>query len=119
MNDYYIKIPNRVLKMKDLTSNDKLIYGLINSFTQKNGKTTVKNDFIADTLDISHNTVKSSLKRLKSNELITITNSNRYRIIKIKALKPKINYIRIEIDDEPAWLDETLAELEREWNEGI
>src|SRR5690554_7932619 len=105
--------------MKKLTSNDKLIYGLINSLTQKNGKTTVKNDFIADTLGISHNTVKSSLKRLKINDLIMISNNNRYRIIKIKALKPKINYIRMEIDDEPAWLDEVLAELEREWNEGI
>jgi len=104
--------------MKELTSNDKLIYGLINSLTQKNGKTTVKNDFIADTLGISHNTVKSSLKRLKINDLIMISNNNRYRIIKIKALKSKINYIRIEKDDEPAWLDEVLAELEREWNEG-
>ena len=100
MKDYYIKIPNKVLQMKHLTSNDKLIYGLINSLTQKNGKTTVKNDFIADTLGISHNTVKSSLKRLKINKLIAITNSNRYRVIKIKPERPEITYLKIEIDEE-------------------
>lgn len=87
MDQYYIKIPNKVLKMKELTSNDKLVYGLINSLTHKTDYTVVKNDFIGDTLGITHNTVKSSLKRLKSNELITITNSNRYRKIIIKPLK--------------------------------
>lgn len=100
MNDNYIKIPNKVLKMTKLTSNDKLIYGLINSLCQKNDKTTVKNDFIADTLGISHNTVKSSLNRLKNNDLIMISNNNRYRIIKIKAVKPEITFLRIEIDEE-------------------
>lgn len=100
MNDKYIKIPNKVLQMKHLTSNDKLIYGLINSLTQKNGETVVKNDFIGDTLGISHNTVKSSLKRLKINKLITITNGNRYRKIEITPQKPKISFIRIEIDEE-------------------
>ena len=100
MNDYYIKIPNKVLEMKHLTSNDKLIYGLINSLCQKNGKTTVKNDFIADTLGITLTTVKSSLKRLKINKLIAITNNNRYRVIKIKPKKPEITYLRIEIDEE-------------------
>ena len=98
MNDNYIKIPNKVLKMTKLTSNDKLIYGLINSLCQKNDKTTVKNDFIADTLGITLTTVKSSLKRLKSNELITITNNNRHRQIKIKLKKPEIDFCDFEID---------------------
>lgn len=84
--------------MKELTSNDKLIYGLINSLTSKTDYTVVKNDFIADTLGISHNTVKSSLKRLKSNELITITNSNRHRQIEIKPKQAEIDLWDFEID---------------------
>ena len=100
MIENYIKIPNKVLKMKQLTSNDKLIYGLINSLTQKNGKTTVKNDFIADTLGITLKTVKSSLNRLKNNELITITNSNRHREIKITPVKAEITFFSLQIDDE-------------------
>ena len=98
MENYYIKIPNKVLKMKQLTSNDKLVYGLINSLSQKNDKTIIKNDFIGDTLGISLNTVKSSLNRLKSNELITITNSNRHREIKIKPVKAEIDFFDFEID---------------------
>ena len=92
MTDYYIKIPNKVLKMKQLTSTDKLVYGLINSLSQKNDKTSVKNDFIADTLGITLTTVKSSLKRLNTSNLITISNSNRYRIIKINIVKPEIDF---------------------------
>lgn len=87
MNNYYIKIPNQVLKMKELTSNDKLIYGLINSLTHKTDYTIITNGFIVNALGITLTTVKSSLNRLKNNELITITNSNRHRQIKIKPFK--------------------------------
>ena len=89
MYGYYIKIPNEVLKMTDLTSNDKLLLGLLLTLGYKNDYITAKNDFLAETLGLSIHMIKRSLNTLKKNDYIEIENPNRYRIITLLPLPTK------------------------------
>lgn len=82
----YIKIPNEVLKMTKLSSNDKLLYGILNSLGAKSGVITAKNDFLAETVGLSIHQVKRSLKVLNDIGLIEVINPNRYREIKLISL---------------------------------
>ena len=82
----YIKIPNEVLKMTKLSSNDKLLYGILNSLSAKSGVITAKNDFLAETVGLSIHQVKRSLKVLNDIGLIEVINPNRYREIKLISL---------------------------------
>lgn len=100
MEHNYIKIPNLVLKNAKLTASDKLLYGILNSLAHKDNKITASNQFLSDTLGLSVITVKRSLSVLKEQNYITITNSNKYRIIKMIPVKPEITFFRLEIDEE-------------------
>lgn len=101
MLEKYIKIQERVLKMTEINSNDKLLYGLLIALAHKSGEIYAKNDFLAEALGVSQEIVKRSLKRLKDTKLIEIANSNRYRVIKI--VRPERKTVEIvpdkKIDD--------------------
>ncbi len=105
----YIKIPNEVLKMTKLTSNDKLLYGILNSLSAKSGVITAKNDFLAETVGLSIHQVKRSLKVLNDIGLIEVINPNRYREIKLIPLSIYFaDVIADEIKDFQAVKDENL-----------
>lgn len=101
MLEKYIKIQERVLKMKEINANDKLLYGLLIALAHKSGEIYAKNDFLGDALGVSQEIVKRSLKRLKDTKLIEIANSNRYRVIKI--VRPELKTVEVvpdkKIDD--------------------
>lgn len=105
----YIKIPNMVLKNAKLTASDKLLYGILNSLAHKDNKITASNQFISDTLGLSVITVKRSLSVLKEQKYITISKSNKYRVIQ---MKPMHSFDLVVLDKEAdALLDRIFQKL--------
>lgn len=77
--------------MVDLSSTDKIVYGLLITLGSKSDYIYAKNDFMAETLGISLYQLKKSLNTLKTKKLIRIANPNRYReieILPIQTVKP-------------------------------
>jgi len=106
MLEKYIKITSGVLKMKKLNSNEKLLYGLLVSLQHQTGQIYAKNDFLAESLGLSQDTIKRCLKTLKTYNMIKITSSNRYRTIEI--VKPERPSVKVVHD--PKW-DEVIMRI--------
>ena len=99
MKDFhYIKLHFGVLKMDDLKLSSRVIYSFLYYLSAINNPMTVRNDFIADKLGVSIDTVKRGLNELKKVNLIKVTNPNRYRQIEVKQLDLS-NYINGVIED--------------------
>lgn len=80
---HYIKIHFGVLEMKEIKLSSKVVYSLLSYLSNIENPLTVKNQFLADKIGISIDTVKRAVKELKDNNLIEIDNNNRYRTIKV------------------------------------
>lgn len=99
MKDFhYIKLHFGVLKMNDLKLSSRVIYSFLYYLSAINNPMTIRNDFIADKLGVSIDTVKRGLNELKKVKLIKVTNSNRYRQIEVKQINTN-NYINGVIED--------------------
>ena len=93
MKDFhYIKLHFGVLKMDELKLSSRVIYSFLHYLSAINNPMTVRNEFIADKLGVSIDTVKRGLSELKKAKLIKVVNSNRYRQIEVKQLDVN-NYI--------------------------
>ena len=87
--------------MTKLNSNEKLLYGLLVSLQHQTGLIYAKNDFLAVSLGLSEDTIKRSLKTLKTLNMIKITSSNRYRTIEIvKPERPSVKVVNDPKADE-------------------
>ena len=84
--------------MDDLKLSSRVIYSFLYYLSAINNPMTVRNDFIADKLGVSIDTVKRGLNELKKVNLIKVTNPNRYRQIEVKQLDLS-NYINGVIED--------------------
>jgi predicted ArsR family transcriptional regulator len=70
-NEYYIRIPNKILMRQNLNSTEKLIYGYIFTLSSNDNKIAWPSDInIARTLDISVRTVQRSLRKLENEKLL-------------------------------------------------
>lgn len=63
INNYY-KIYNKILKDKNLTSNDKIIFSLISNLSELKGFCWASNDSISNTTGISVRSVQNSINKL-------------------------------------------------------
>lgn len=66
----YLIIPKVVAIRADLTPNDKLIYALINSFTNNGQDCYASNGYIGRQLALSQRTIQTSLQKLEKMKLI-------------------------------------------------
>lgn len=71
MEENYIKIPSWILS-KDFTYGQKLLYGVINSLSNDKGYCYASNQYLAEILNTSKNTIANMLLVLKKNNLIKI-----------------------------------------------
>lgn len=93
MKDFhYIKLHFGVLKMTELKLSSRVIYSFLYYLSRIKNPMTVTNEFIADKLGVSIDTVKRGLSELKNAKRINIINSNRYRQIEVYELKSN-NYL--------------------------
>ena len=87
---YYFVIPAHIFHHKDLSSNAKLMYGIISNFCDRYGKCTASNKFLSEAFNKSENTVSRWISELETSELldsfVDITNGNRRTL----TLSPKI-----------------------------
>src|SRR5690554_2820684 len=89
MKDFhYIKLHFGVLKMNELKLSSRVIYSFLYYLSAINNPMTVRNDFIAEKLGVSIDTVKRGLSELRKAKLIKVINSNRYRQIEVKQVDP-------------------------------
>lgn len=87
MKDFhYIKLHFGVLKMNELKLSSKVIYSFLYYLSAVKNPMIVRNEFIADKLGVSIDTVKRGLTELRKAKLIKVINSNRYRRIEVKQL---------------------------------
>lgn len=99
MKDFhYIKLHFGVLKMNELKLSSRVIYSFLHYLSAVNNPMRISNDFIAEKLGVSIDTVKRGLSELIKANLIKVTNSNRYRQIEVKQLDLH-NYINGLIKD--------------------
>ena len=114
MKDFhYIKLHFGVLKMDELKLSSRVIYSFLHYLSAINNPMTVRNEFIADKLGVSIDTVKRGLTELKKAKLIKIWNSNRYRRIEVKQLDVQ-NYINgVLTDFENETNEELTPDMER------
>lgn len=74
MDGYYRVIPNRVYLDKNLTSNDKIIFILINGLANSRGYCSASNTYIAENSNVSLTTVKKGLANLEKEGYIQRSN---------------------------------------------
>ena len=65
-------IPNWILKSKDLTSSDKLVYARLSQYAGKDGECFPKQETIAEECGMSERTVGISIKNLIEHKFIEI-----------------------------------------------
>ena len=61
----YIIIPQNIIEDNNLTSTDKLVYGIILRLTRSNGYCWATNQYMADILKINPRTVSSCIRKLR------------------------------------------------------
>lgn len=61
----YIIIPEKVVEDSNLSSTDKLVYGIILRLTRSNGYCWATNKYIADMLGFTTRTISESVRKLK------------------------------------------------------
>lgn len=88
--NYYAVIPSRIRYDRDLTPNEKLLYGEITALTNKSGECWATNKYFAELYNVEVQTVSRWLKKLKEKQYLDInfkykkdTKEIENRIIKI------------------------------------
>lgn len=91
--NYYAIIPSFVRYDKDLTANEKLMYGEITALSNKDGFCWSKNKYFANLYDVTTQTVSRWLKHLEDKEYIhrEIIRNEKNQIIKRKIFITPIN----------------------------
>lgn len=72
MQSYYSVTQSYITRAKDLSSNDKVVYGLLSSLMTKYGHCWAKNKFIAEEVGMSVRIVQRSLERMKKLKYIVV-----------------------------------------------
>lgn len=89
-NGYYFVIPAHIFHHKDLSSNGKLLYGLIANFCDRYGKCTTSNKFLSEAFNKSENTVSRWIGELEHfgllDSFVDISNGNKRTL----TLSPKM-----------------------------
>ncbi len=84
----YVIIPQCIVEDKNLTSTDKLVYGIILRLTRSNGYCWASNQYIADILKIHPRTVSTCIRKLRE---IGYINSSKNKNDKFKTFR-KISF---------------------------
>ena len=84
MDNKYVKIPISVLMDKSISSNAKLLYGVIVVLSYVRDYCFADNTYLAETLNTTNRTITRLIKELKDSNYIYITNEKHKRKIYIK-----------------------------------
>lgn len=74
--EYYINIPSKVLKNRDLKFSSKILYGEISRLSQKDGYCYASNKYLGELLGIHEKSVSRLIKELISANLVRITETS-------------------------------------------
>lgn len=74
---WYAIIPGDILSRKDISANEKLLVGLVNSLSHKQGHCFASNQYMGDCLGVSQSAIRSYIKNLEKLNIFS-------RIIKTK-----------------------------------
>lgn len=95
MDNKYVKIPISVLIDKSISSNAKLLYGVIVVLSYVRDYCFADNTYLAETLNTTNRTITRLIKELKDSNYIYITNEKHKRKIYIK----DVSTSSIDIED--------------------
>ena len=70
MKDDFVMVPVKVLKNKNLDSADKLLYGIILSYSQKAGYCYASNAHLSEMINCTPRTLQRYIRNLINNGLI-------------------------------------------------
>ena len=74
--EYYINIPSKVLKNRDLKFRSKILYGEISRLSQKDGYCYASNKYLGELLGIHEKSVSRLIKELISANLVKMTETS-------------------------------------------
>lgn len=69
---YYSIIPSKILYNKELKANEKLLYAIITSLSNKEGYCFASNKYLAEKLDVNPKTISSWISDLKNRNFIIV-----------------------------------------------
>lgn len=90
---YYLIVPSHVYANSEISSTDKLVYGLLNSMSYKSGVCYATNKQLAEVLELSERSITQSISKLQSQELIKVDyKNNNFRYIYTRDTKIGLEY---------------------------
>jgi hypothetical protein len=83
-NNWYISIPANILTMKELSSTEKLLYGIVSNLQSMYGICTASNSYFAECLNISISQVSTIISNLVDKNIFvrTVITNDAKQIIK-------------------------------------